>query len=106
LKKLVVFDLDGTLAESKSTLDAEMASLLNSLLEIVKASVNSLRQATGSPDLKPEQTWGDTIEDRGSQITFSGLGQTAVKFDVHGPLLEVLGDRAYMGEELRARPGA
>jgi broad specificity phosphatase PhoE len=29
-----------------------------------------------------------------------------VKFDVHGPLLEVLGNRAYMGEELRARPGA
>jgi phosphomannomutase len=137
LKKLVVFDLDGTLAESKSTLDAEMASLLNSLLEIVKVSVisggnwsqfekqvlanlshderlknlsllptcgtkfyqyesgwkklysedftdeekkkivNSLKQATGSPDLQPEQTWGDTIEDRGSQITFSGLGQTA-----------------------------
>ncbi len=29
-----------------------------------------------------------------------------VKFDVHGPLLEVLGNRAYMGEELRARPGS
>ena len=28
-----------------------------------------------------------------------------VKFDVHGPLLEVLGDRAYMGEELRNLPG-
>ena len=29
-----------------------------------------------------------------------------VKFGVHGPLLEVLGNRAYMGEELRTRPGA
>jgi hypothetical protein len=26
-----------------------------------------------------------------------------VKFDVRGPLLQVLGDRAYMGEKLRAR---
>jgi broad specificity phosphatase PhoE len=28
-----------------------------------------------------------------------------VKFDVHGPLLQVLGDRSYMGENLRSRPG-
>jgi phosphomannomutase len=137
MKKLIVFDLDGTLAESKSSLDAEMANLLNCLLGIVKVSVisggnwsqfekqvlanlshderlknlsllptcgtkfykyesgwkelysedftdeekkkivSSLTQATGSQDLKPEQTWGDRIEDRGSQITFSGLGQQA-----------------------------
>ena len=32
MKKLVVFDLDGTLAQSKSSLDAEMATLLNQLL--------------------------------------------------------------------------
>ena len=32
MKALVVFDLDGTLAESKSSLDAEMATLLNQLL--------------------------------------------------------------------------
>ncbi len=141
MKKLIVFDLDGTLAESKSSLDAEMAGLLNSLLRIVKVSVisggdwsqfekqvlanlahderlknlsllptcgtkfyryesdwkllysedftdeekkkiiGSLKEATGSPDLKPQQTWGDIIEDRGSQITFSGLGQ-------HAPLEE------------------
>jgi HAD superfamily hydrolase (TIGR01484 family) len=141
MKKLIVFDLDGTLAESKSSLDAEMARLLNSLLGIVKVSVisggnwsqfekqvlanlshderlknlcllptcgtkfyqygsdwkllysedftdeektkiiSSLKQATESPDLKPQQTWGDIIEDRGSQITFSGLGQ-------HAPLEE------------------
>jgi broad specificity phosphatase PhoE len=29
-----------------------------------------------------------------------------IKFDIHGPLLQVLGDRAYMGDELRARPGS
>ncbi len=28
MKKLVVFDLDGTLAESKAPIDAEMAALL------------------------------------------------------------------------------
>jgi probable phosphoglycerate mutase len=28
-----------------------------------------------------------------------------VKFDVHGPLLQVLGERAYMGQDLRSRPG-
>jgi broad specificity phosphatase PhoE len=28
-----------------------------------------------------------------------------VKFDVHGPLLQVLGDRTYMGQDLRFRPG-
>jgi hypothetical protein len=137
MKKLIVFDLDGTLAESKSSIDSEMATLLNSLLAIVKVSVisggdwsqfekqvlahlthdehlknlsllptcgtkfyryesewkllysedftneektkiiSSLKQATGSPDFKPQQTWGDIIEDRGSQITFSGLGQKA-----------------------------
>jgi probable phosphoglycerate mutase len=28
-----------------------------------------------------------------------------VKFDVHGPMLEVLGDRSHLGAELRALPG-
>ncbi len=28
-----------------------------------------------------------------------------VKFDLHGPLLQVLGDRTYMKEDLRSRPG-
>lgn len=41
MKKLIVFDLDGTLAESKSPLDAEMAELLASLLEIVKVAIIS-----------------------------------------------------------------
>jgi hypothetical protein len=34
LKQLIVFDLDGTLAEGKSSLDAGMAGLLDALLEI------------------------------------------------------------------------
>ena len=41
MKRLIVFDLDGTLAESKSLLDAEMASLLGELLNVVKAAVIS-----------------------------------------------------------------
>lgn len=137
MKKLIVFDLDGTLAESKSSLDAEMAALLNALLSIVKVAVisggnwpqfekqllanlsygehltnlsllptsgtkfyqyesgwtrlysedftdeqkekisNALKQAIGSSDLKIAATWGEQIEDRGSQITFSALGQQA-----------------------------
>jgi hypothetical protein len=41
MKKLIVFDLDGTLAESKSSLDAEMATLLSAMLGIVKVAVIS-----------------------------------------------------------------
>jgi phosphomannomutase len=137
MKRLIVFDLDGTLAESKASIDAEMTELLNSLLGIVKVSVisggawsqfekqvlahlcrderlknlsllptcgtkfykfdskwellysedftdaekkkiiGSLQEATKTPDLKPDQIWGELIQDRGSQITFSGLGQQA-----------------------------
>jgi phosphomannomutase len=137
LKRLIVFDLDGTLAESKSSLDAEMAVLLNGLLDIVKVAVISggawpqfetqllsnlthdgrlknlcllptcgtkFYQYESSWELlysedftkeekekiirclsstiielgyKAERTWGEAIEDRGSQITFSALGQEA-----------------------------
>lgn len=137
MKKLIVFDLDGTLAESKSSIDAEMAKLLDSLLGIVKVSVisggawqqfdkqvlahlshderlknlsllptcgtkfyqyescwerlysedftdaekkkiiGSLKQAMESSDCKIEKVWGEVIEDRGRQITFSALGQQA-----------------------------
>ena len=137
MKKLIVFDLDGTLAESKSPIDAEMGDLLNSLLGRVKVAVisggawsqfekqvlanlshderlknlsllptcgtkfykydskwellysedltdvekakiiSSLRQAIDSSELKAKQPWGEIIEDRGSQITFSALGQQA-----------------------------
>jgi hypothetical protein len=41
MKKLIVFDLDGTLAESKSSIDAEMATLLERLLGVVKVSIIS-----------------------------------------------------------------
>jgi phosphomannomutase len=41
LKSLIIFDLDGTLAESKAALDAEMAILLGRLLEVVKVAVIS-----------------------------------------------------------------
>ena len=41
MKKLIVYDLDGTLAESKSSLDAEMSGLLHDLLGIVKVAVIS-----------------------------------------------------------------
>jgi phosphomannomutase len=137
MKALVVFDLDGTLAESKSPIDAEMASLLNSLVGIVKVAVisggawrqfeqqvlshlahgeglenlsllptsgtkfyqympgwiplysedftaaektkiiNALKQATAPSQREVHKVWGDVIEDRGSQITFSALGQQA-----------------------------
>jgi len=41
VKKLIVFDLDGTLAESKSSVDSEMSELLYALLAIVKVAVIS-----------------------------------------------------------------
>lgn len=41
MKKLIVFDLDGTLSESKSALDAEMTTLLTALLGIVEVAVIS-----------------------------------------------------------------
>lgn len=136
MKKLVVFDLDGTLAESKSALDAEMAELLRALLGVARVAVISggdwpqfeaqllaslggadlrplsllptcgtkfyeydgawtqryadmlsdaeaneiegaLREAVTSAGLVPEQVWGEQIENRGTQITFSALGQQA-----------------------------
>jgi HAD superfamily hydrolase (TIGR01484 family) len=137
VKRLIVFDLDGTLAESKASIDAEMAKLLNLLLSLVKVSVISggawlqfekqvldhlsrderlrnlsllptcgtkfyrydskwellysedftetekqkiigaLKKAIGSSECGVEKAWGDVIEDRGSQITFSALGQQA-----------------------------
>jgi phosphomannomutase len=137
MKKLIVFDLDGTLAESKSSLDAEMSALLRDLLGIVKVAVisggnwpqfekqlvsklpdgadlnnlsllptcgtkfyrynsvweklysedftgaqtdkiiRSLQKAIGFAGVTAETQWGELIEDRGSQITLSALGQQA-----------------------------
>ncbi len=137
MKKLVVFDLDGTLAESKSAVDDEMAVLLGRLLQVARVAVISggdwpqfesqvlahlphderLRGLSMLPtcgtkflsydgewvtryseDLSPEEktlitrtldaavveagfhaaeVWGEQIEDRGSQVTYSALGQGA-----------------------------
>jgi phosphomannomutase len=137
MKKLIVFDLDGTLAESKTCVDAEMSQLLRDLLEIVKVSiisggdwpqfetqvlsilpydtlltnlsilptcgtkffsytghwtklysedftsdekekiVSSLKKAVAEAGFPVEKVWGEAIEDRGSQITYSALGQQA-----------------------------
>jgi len=137
MKRLIVFDLDGTLAESKSSLDTEMSALLHDLLGIIKVAVisggdwpqfekqllsnlpldecldnlsllptcgtkfyqynkdweklysedftseekekiiGSLQKAIDKTGFKVEKVWGETIEDRGSQITYSALGQEA-----------------------------
>jgi hydroxymethylpyrimidine pyrophosphatase-like HAD family hydrolase len=41
VKKLIGFDLDGTLAESKLSVDPEMSELLHNLLAIVQVAVIS-----------------------------------------------------------------
>ncbi|MDQ0477838.1 hypothetical protein [Chryseobacterium sp. MDT2-18] len=41
MKKLIVFDLDGTLTKSKSAIDREMADLLNNLLEVAQVAIIS-----------------------------------------------------------------
>jgi HAD superfamily hydrolase (TIGR01484 family) len=136
-RKVIAFDLDGTLSASKSPITDRMADLINRLLEKYQVCVMSggkfeqfetqfLSHLRTEParlgklhimptcgtryykfekgewtlkyaeDLTPTQknkiikalnagvdhfgysekkTWGETIEDRGSQITFSALGQ-------------------------------
>jgi probable phosphoglycerate mutase len=39
------------------------------------------------------------------RIDMLAASVSIIKFDVHGPLLQVLGDRTYMSEHLRLRPG-
>ena len=138
--RLVAFDLDDTLAPSKSAIDPRIGDLLIALAERVEVAIISggqLAQFTGQVvDLLPDtdaatldrfhllptcgtqyyrlgadgirtvyaraltddqksralaavegearrlglwesETWGEILEDRGSQITFSALGQTA-----------------------------
>ena len=136
MKKLIVFDLDGTLTKSKTNLDKEMSEVMTTLLNKYKVAViggGSYEQfkrqfikhlkvekkllkklflfPTSSTSFyryedgwkcvykhdltdnekkkifdafskvlvshKPEKVWGEIVEDRGSQITFSALGQKA-----------------------------
>lgn len=141
MKQLIAFDLDGTLAESKSALTDQMSELLNQLLDKYQVCVISggkfgqfekqllsnlktsprklenlhlmptcgtryyvydvikedwkkvysedftkqetesilkaLKTGVEQAGFDKEQTWGEQIEDRGSQITFSALGQEA-----------------------------
>jgi len=137
IKKLFVFDLDGTLAPSKSPLGADVAVLLHDLLGVMKVAVISggdwsqfqkqllanlpddermkdlyllptcgtqfyeyvghwskvysedlsdeerarikkaLQDAYDQSGTKVDRIWGEAIEDRGSQITLSVLGQEA-----------------------------
>lgn len=138
MKRLIAFDLDGTLAESKQALDAEMASILARLSHVADICVISggdwpqfekqvasrlpddtdrsrfwlmpttgtklyrfedamwsrkyadlfsdderahiiqeLRASIDRLGFTPTEIWGEQIEDRGSQITFSALGQQA-----------------------------
>ena len=137
MKKLIVFDLDGTLATSKQAIDEDMGRLFVELLGIRSIAVisggdwpqferqllgqlpptdtfaklfllptsgtkfyrfdrmwtqiyadtftaierqqvkDALAQAVTESGLGSKGVWGDQIEDRGSQITFSGLGQQA-----------------------------
>ncbi|QXV63711.1 HAD-IIB family hydrolase [Mucilaginibacter sp. 21P] len=136
MKKLVIFDLDGTLAESKAAIDEEMARLLSNLLTVARVAIISggdwpqfqkqvlaylprtdlqklsilptcgtkyyhydhgwqqlyaenftaqekkliieqLTDAVATSGFKAEKTWGEQIEDRDSQITYSALGQSA-----------------------------
>lgn len=41
MKKLIIFDLDGTLAKSKAALDSEMAQLLKDLLQVAQVPIIS-----------------------------------------------------------------
>jgi HAD superfamily hydrolase (TIGR01484 family) len=137
MKKLIVFDLDGTLALSKSSLAPQMAALLRDLMGIIKVAVISggawaqfekqlladlpkdslltnlsllptcgtkffqyngrweelysedltteqkekiigaLDKAAGEAGYRAMTVWGKVIEDRGSQVTYSALGQQA-----------------------------
>lgn len=137
MKQLIAFDLDGTLAESKQSIDDEMGALLVRLATVAKVGIMSggdwpqfeqqligwlpaaadmsrfyllptsgtklyrfengwqqvyadnfsdaerakildaLDAAVAATGLSGDKSWGEKIEDRGSQITFSGLGQQA-----------------------------
>src|SRR5580704_14590491 len=60
MKKLIVFDLDGTLAPSKSPIDAEMGALIDKLLGIIKVAVIS----GGNWPQFQKQVLSDLVHDR------------------------------------------
>ena len=133
----MAFDLDGTLAVSKSAIDSEMVTLLERLVSVVpvaiisggdwpqflvqlvaqlpsdvdltrvillptcgtklyrfedswhkiyseeltkeerQRTVEAISRAVERSGFMPAKTWGEIIEDRGTQITYSALGQQA-----------------------------
>jgi HAD superfamily hydrolase (TIGR01484 family) len=136
--EMIIFDLDGTLAISKSPIDSEMADLLKQLTDDIKVAIisggdypqfqkqvvplmeevganmqnlylcptcatkfyiyenewkklysedltseeidriiNAFNKALEITGFKPEMIWGEQIENRGTQVTFSALGQQA-----------------------------
>lgn len=137
MKRLIAYDLDGTLAESKQPIDPATAALLARLTRVATVAVISggdwpqfteqligklpddadldrlfllpasgtklyryragwtqiyaelftaderthilgaLSSCVSEQGLDGSRSWGEKIEDRGSQITFSGLGQQA-----------------------------
>ncbi len=138
-KKVIIFDLDGTLAESKQVLDTEMATLLSKLLQTrmvavisggsftqfekeflaslqllpsalenlillptsggslykyknegwhqvyeeqlsnteIEEIIPALEAAAAKSGLEPSEHFGERIENRRDQITYSALGQQA-----------------------------
>lgn len=45
--------------------------------------MESLEKAAGAPGFQVDRVWGEAIEDRGSQITYSALGQQAPLEEKH-----------------------
>jgi hydroxymethylpyrimidine pyrophosphatase-like HAD family hydrolase len=76
MKKLIVFDLDGTLTESNFPLDDGICSEDFTANEKGKI-IGALQQVVGASGFAAEKVWGENIEDRDSQITYSALGQQA-----------------------------
>lgn len=94
MKKLVVFDLDGTLAESKSPIDSEMSAGLCSLLGIVKVAVIS---GGNWPQFK-EQVLSRLPSDAGLE-NLSLLPTCGTKFFQHKGGWEKIYSEDFTGEE-------